>query len=199
MDIYCQIASMSKLKDIREQQNLTQEELSERSGLSVRTIQRIEAGKDPKGYTLRILSAKLGVPEISLLNKQPGIDNKEVPSPTTQHENPVLFNYALIRVINLSSIPFVILPPLNILLPLILMFATKQKNPITRQIVSVQIMWTIVAPLLFLLGVFMKLGSGFTPVLMLLLAASNVYIVLRNAVEIDKKNKLYYKLDFNMI
>ncbi|MBI2272367.1 MAG: helix-turn-helix transcriptional regulator [Bacteroidetes bacterium] len=190
---------MSKLKDIREQQNLTQEELSERSGLSVRTIQRIEAGKDPKGYTLRILSAKLGVPEISLLNKQPGIDNKEAPSPTTQHENPVLFNYALIRLINLSSIPFVILPPLNILLPLILMYTTKQKNPITRQIVSVQIMWTIVAPLLFLLGVFMKLGSGFTPVLMLLLAASNVYIVLRNAVEIDKKNKLYYKLDFNMI
>lgn len=190
---------MSKLKDIREQQNLTQEELSERSGLSVRTIQRIEAGKDPKGYTLRILSAKLGVPEINLLNKQPGIENREASSPATQNESPVLFNYALIRLINLSSIPFVILPPLNILLPLILMFATKQKNPIARQIVSVQIMWTIVAPLLFLLGVFMKLGSGFTPVLMLLLAASNLYIVLRNAVEIDKKNKLYYKLDFNLI
>nr|MBC7611596.1 helix-turn-helix transcriptional regulator [Pseudopedobacter sp.] len=44
---------MSKLKRIREQQNLTQEELSEKSAVSVRTIQRIEAGKDPKGYTLR--------------------------------------------------------------------------------------------------------------------------------------------------
>jgi transcriptional regulator with XRE-family HTH domain len=34
---------MSELKKIREKQNLTQEELAEKSGLSVRTIQRIEA------------------------------------------------------------------------------------------------------------------------------------------------------------
>lgn len=190
---------MSKLKDIREQQNLTQEELSERSGLSVRTIQRIEAGTDPKGYTLRILSEKLGVPENNLVNKQPEIENSEEHSQTTQNESPILFNYSLIKLINLSSIPFIILPPLNILLPLILMFTTKQKNPITRQIVSVQMMWTILAPILFMLGVFMKLGNSFTPVIMLLLAVSNVYIVLRNAVEIDKKKKLYYRLNFNMI
>jgi transcriptional regulator with XRE-family HTH domain len=31
---------MSKLKQIREQQNLTQEELAEKSGISVRTIQK---------------------------------------------------------------------------------------------------------------------------------------------------------------
>ena len=44
---------MSKLKNLREFQNLTQEELAEKSGVSVRTIQRIETGKKPKGYTLR--------------------------------------------------------------------------------------------------------------------------------------------------
>ncbi|MEN0083119.1 helix-turn-helix transcriptional regulator, partial [Flavobacterium lindanitolerans] len=33
---------MPNLKLLREQQNLTQEELSEKSGISVRTIQRIE-------------------------------------------------------------------------------------------------------------------------------------------------------------
>jgi transcriptional regulator with XRE-family HTH domain len=38
---------MSKLKVLRQLQNLTQEELY-KSGISVRTIQRIETGKEPK-------------------------------------------------------------------------------------------------------------------------------------------------------
>ena len=47
---------MSKLREIRERHNLTQEELSEKSGISVRTIQRIESGTEPKGHTLKILT-----------------------------------------------------------------------------------------------------------------------------------------------
>jgi len=46
---------MSKLKQLREQKNMTQEELSEKSGISVRTIQRIESGTNPKGHTLKYL------------------------------------------------------------------------------------------------------------------------------------------------
>ncbi|MGC4129759.1 MAG: helix-turn-helix transcriptional regulator [Bergeyella sp.] len=41
---------MPQLKLIRKQQHLTQEELSEQSGISVRTIQRIEAGTLRKGH-----------------------------------------------------------------------------------------------------------------------------------------------------
>ena len=44
---------MSQLKKIREEKNLTQEKLAQQSGISVRTIQRIEAGTDPKGDTLK--------------------------------------------------------------------------------------------------------------------------------------------------
>ncbi|RPH32489.1 MAG: XRE family transcriptional regulator [Bacteroidales bacterium] len=191
---------MSKLKGIREQQNLTQEELSEKSGISVRTIQRIEAGTDPKGYTLRVLSETLGIQEKEILNKQFEIENKEDSDKKTMpKEEQIPLNYSSIKLINLSSLPFIILPPLNILLPLILMFTMKMKNPITKQIVSVQMMWTIIAPIVFMLGVLMKLGNKFTLLIMILLVLSNVYIVLRNAAEIDKKNKLYYKLNFNMI
>mgnify|MGYP003598873837 CR=1 FL=1 len=43
--------------------NLTQEELAEKSGISVRTIQRIESGTKPKGYTLKALAAALGISE----------------------------------------------------------------------------------------------------------------------------------------
>ena len=59
---------MSELKRIREEQHLTQEELAEKSGLSVRTIQRIEAGTEPKGYTLKTLASSLSVSEKDLLN-----------------------------------------------------------------------------------------------------------------------------------
>ncbi|MFZ2783516.1 MAG: helix-turn-helix domain-containing protein [Sediminibacterium sp.] len=191
---------MSKLKSIREKQNLTQEELSERSGISVRTIQRIEAGADPKGYTLRVLSEKLGVQEMALQDKQPEAENvKEDSQNAVPAEAPVLVNHSMVKLINLSSIPFIVLPPLNVLVPLIIIFATKQKSPLTRQIVSVQMMWTILAPILFLLVVLTKPGNGITLGIMLLLALSNVWIVLRNALNIDRKNELYYRLNFNLI
>lgn len=191
---------MSKLKSIRELQNLTQEELSEKSGISVRTIQRIEAGREPKGYTLRVLAETFGVQEKELLNKPFEIENKEdCNQETIVNEEPIPVNYSIIKLVNLSSLPFIVLPLFNILIPLILMFTMKVKNPITKQIISLQIMWTIVAPIVFMLGIFLKLGNKFTLVIMILLVLSNVYIVLRNAAEIDKNRKLYYSLNFNMI
>ena len=42
---------MSKLTKYREKLNLTQNELADKSGVSVRTIQRIEAGSKPKGHS----------------------------------------------------------------------------------------------------------------------------------------------------
>ena len=51
---------MSKLQLLREKLHLTQEEVAQRSGISVRTIQLIEAGQVPKGYTLRSLAQTLG-------------------------------------------------------------------------------------------------------------------------------------------
>jgi hypothetical protein len=80
-----------------------------------------------------------------------------------------------------------------------LIYVWKIKNPLTQQIVSLQIIWTIIAPIIFLLGVFMKLGNKFTLVLIVLLALSNVIMILRNAFEIDKNKKLYFKLNFNLL
>lgn len=68
----------SKLKEIREQRNLTQEELSDSTGISVRTIQRIESGNEPKGQTLKILLNTLGIEKHELLN------NEENPEETIQ-------------------------------------------------------------------------------------------------------------------
>lgn len=198
---------MSKLKIAREQKNLTQEELAEKSKISVRTIQRIEAGTEPKGHTLRALAAALETEEISLqetevISEVENIVNKEAVL-SEKNETEVSqtdgINYSQIKMINLSSLCFTIIPPLNIFVPLLLMYALKQKNSLARQIISVQMIWTVMAPIIFMLGIFLKFGRQFTLILMILIVLSNVYIIVRNAAEIDRKKKLYFRLKFSMI
>jgi len=190
---------MSRLKSFREQQNLTQEELSEKSGISVRTIQRIETGKEPKGFTLRALAKGLEIGENELLYKESEQEKVKIIEDKREPKEVVFINYSFLKLINLSSIPFIAIPPLNIIIPLVLMLTMKQKNLLTKQLISVQILWTIVAPIVFMLGLFLKLGNKFSLILMILIVLSNVFIIVRNAIEIDKNKRLYYKLNFNMI
>ncbi|WP_066225030.1 helix-turn-helix domain-containing protein [Formosa haliotis] len=179
---------MSKLKKNREKLNLTQEELSDKSGISIRTIQRIESGNEPKGQTLKILAKTLGIKENELLEKE---------------EAQIEIKSTLIKIINLSSLPFTIIPPANIIIPLVIMSAKKQFNPLAKQIVSIQILWLIFAVIIFMLSSFMKnwfsLGNKFSLVVMIFLVLSNIFIILRNAAEIDKKGELFFRLNFSLI
>lgn len=179
---------MSRLKRIREKQNLTQEELSERSGISIRTIQRIESGNEPKGQTLKLLVKSLGIEENDLIEKE---------------EIEFADNSTIHKFINLSSLPFTIIPPLNILIPLVIMFFKKQFDPLTKQIISIQILWLIFAAIIFmssaLLQNWLSLGKKTVVVVMILLVLSNVLIILRNSAEIDKKGKLFFRPNFSLI
>jgi transcriptional regulator with XRE-family HTH domain len=178
---------MSKLLEYRVKLNLTQDELAEKSGISVRTIQRIEAGGTPKGYTLKTLAEVLNISETQLFD-----DSTE-----QQH-----FNYQLIKLINLSSL-FFFIPLGNIFIPLFFMHLKKEVNHITKQIISLQILWTIISFVIFFLFVFIKnwlsLSNQLTLVVLILSALVNLYIIIRNTVEIDKQNKLYIKLNFSFI
>lgn len=184
---------MSKLKILREQKNLTQEELSEKSGISVRTIQRIESGTEPKGHTLKMLSKALEVNIDELRERETETINSHEPD----------FNLSKIKLINLSSILFVVFPPANILVPLILTYIFKQRNSLTKEIISVQILWTIISFILFMLSSFAKnwleLSNRFTLLVMVILVLSNVFIILRNAAEIDKKEKLFFRLNYSLL
>jgi hypothetical protein len=82
---------------------------------------------------------------------------------------------------------------LNIIVPLLLMFALKQKNVLVKQLISVQILWTIIAPIVFILGIFLKLGHQFT-IILIAIVLSNVFIILRNAMELDRKTTLFQNL-----
>ncbi|MEB8346534.1 helix-turn-helix domain-containing protein [Flavobacteriaceae bacterium KMM 6898] len=179
---------MSNLQKFRESLNLTQKELFEKSGVSVRTIQRIEAGKAPKGHTLKVLANSLGIAEVELL--QNNVNSQEM-------------NYTLVKLINLSSLLGTIFPPVNILLPLLIMIAKKEFNPLTKQIVSVQIGMTILSFIIFMTSAFIKnwftLGNEFTMVVMILLVLANMFVIIRNTAAIDKNKELYIKLSFSFI
>ncbi|MGY3213311.1 helix-turn-helix domain-containing protein [Mucilaginibacter sp. HD30] len=179
---------MSKLLAIRQKLNLTQEELFERSGISVRTIQRIEAGTSPKGYTLKALAKALGIPESDLLEKEEVISAD---------------NATWLKWINISALPLMIFPPLNIVAPLLLMFAKKQFTPVAKKILTIQILWSLIAGVLILIvmvlnDVFAIRGNYMmlVPFVWLLV---NAYIILRNAAEIVKSKTLRIDLKFSLI
>lgn len=178
---------MSNLTKYREKLNLTQEELAEKSGVSVRTIQRIEAGSKPKGHSLNALVKALNVSKEQLV----------------EEINESSFNYKLIKLINLSSLPFVIVPLANIAIPLIIMYNKKEVNSLTKQVVSVQVLWTILSAVLFLLSPFIsRIFSSENKLTLIVLIVSiliNIFIILRNAIALDKKNKMHIKLNFNFL
>lgn len=179
---------MSSLLEHREKLNLTQEELAEKAKVSVRTIQRIEAGSKPKGYTLEALSMALGVSKENLLAE------------ATEAE---IANKQLIKYINLSSILLLILPLGSILAPLIIMLWKKEFNAITKQIISTQILWTLSTIILVVASSFIKnwfsLSNQITTLTILSLLVINLYIILRNTFEIEKNNKLFIRLNFSFI
>lgn len=179
---------MSILLELRDKLNLTQEELADKANISVRTIQRIEAGTKPKGFTLEALSKALGVSKDVLL------ENKI---------EPIKSNKNLIKYINLSSILLLIIPLGSIILPLIIMYWKKQINTITKQIISIQILWTLASILLVIASSFLKnwfsLSNQVTTFTILILLAINLYIILRNTLEIEKRDRLCIKLNFSFL
>lgn len=201
---------MSELKKIREQQNLTQEELAAKSGLSVRTIQRIEAGMAPKGYTLKTLASTLEISEKDLLipinptseiKIEESIPAKEIETskPISTVDNDHIFDSTLIKIINLSSLPFAWFPVANFLPPLLIMIFMKEKSEIVKQIISLQIFAAIISPIIFVIVALLKLGSPSVMITMVSLILANIFIILRNTYEIDKKKSLRYKLNFNIL
>ncbi|CAM1344505.1 helix-turn-helix domain-containing protein [Tenacibaculum amylolyticum] len=176
------------LKAIRDKKHLTQEELAEQSGLSIRTIQRIEAGQEPKGHTAKVLAKTLGL-DLSSLNKS--------------HEITDTINYSLVKRINLSSAFVSFIPLLNIVLPLILNRRYKQNNHLVREIITLQILWSIISTLAFFIAGFLKLTFDLhhqTALwISIFLITLNLVIILVNSANIDKHKELYFKLGFSLI
>lgn len=180
--------TMSQLHRYREAANLTQEQLSAKSNISVRTIQRIEAGQELKGHTLTALARSLEISKEELL----GIEK-------VKQED----NISLVKLINLSSIVVIFVPCASILLPLIIMFWKKEITSITKQIVSIQILWTLlfiaaIVTSAILIKIF-GLSNQLILIPIFILLLTNAYIIIRNTIALDKSGELSIKLNFSML
>ena len=119
-----------KIKTLRTRKGYSQEELSDKTGLSLRTIQRIENGEtEPRGDSLKRLAT---VFEVS---------PDEIVDWTVQENNGFLIS------LNLSALGFVAFPILGVLIPLIIWISQKDKirglNEIAKELLNFQITWTI--------------------------------------------------------
>lgn len=179
---------MSQLQKYREKLNLTQEQLSEIANVSVRTIQRIEAGQLPKGHTLDALSVALDIDKDILRGIQ--IDQKTD-------------TYSLIRIINLSSLLLIIVPLGSIIVPLVIMYWKKEFSKTAKQIVFLQVLWSILFVIIMMLIVFVRkwvhINKQIVPIAMLVLVLINVFVILRNAVSLHKNNILGIFLKHNIL
>lgn len=66
----------NNIKNLRTQKHLSQEQLAEKARVSVRTIQRLEAGEDASIETLNLIAGALGVEVSDLFTKENQQDDK---------------------------------------------------------------------------------------------------------------------------
>ncbi len=174
-------------KKIREQKHLTQSELAEKSGLSLRTIQRIEAGNTPKGFTLRAITSALEI---------------ETELPAAERETA---NLERAKLINLSAISGLVIPFGSIIFPLILTYKTKDSGnrEIGKSIVSIHIVLTVILSVLMIISPFIQkvVETRFPLFLVPLLTFLTVklLIIIRNGMSLNRNQRLSIQLKTNIL
>nr|WP_293299582.1 helix-turn-helix domain-containing protein [Allomuricauda sp.] len=116
---------------LRKSKGLTQEKLADSAQINLRTLQRIEKGHtNPHGETLKRIADALEVPMDELMEHGPKS------------------NMGYIKAMHFSTLAFVVLPPGNIILPLILWLVRKNNvkhiDFYAKNLLNFQITWTIV-------------------------------------------------------
>lgn len=180
----------SKAQFFRNKKGLTQAELAEKSGLSLRTIQRIESGMVPRGHTLKSICLALEISSADLVDQVNSDSNLDT---------------AQLKLINLCSLFCWVLPFGNIIIPSFLIY--RQDDLPTRQMalnmLSVQILWTLLTSALLLLSPAMQVSLGIrVPLIfvsLFLMLSLNTFIIVRNAVALSKNGRPYILLKYSLL
>lgn len=171
------------VQKLREEQKLTQTELAEKSGVSLRTVQRIEAGNIPKGFTLKALAGALEVdPEDLVVKKDEAL------------------NVDRAKLINLSALLGLFIPLGGIIFPLILTYKTKdtKNRELGKSIVSVQIVLAFIVSVSMIISPFIqKALSVKFPIFIIplvTLICLKLFVVIHNGVSLNKNGDIYIEL-----
>lgn len=176
-----------RLKALRNQKGISQEVLAELSGLSLRTIQRVENGEtNPTGDSLKRLSNALNINPEELIDWAIKEDNK------------------YLTYLNLSALTFLFFPILGILVPYIMWASKKGKikniNYLGTNLINFEITWTIILffiPLLMFLfsrlGLLEDLSLNIIFIVIGFMYLFNLILILTNTLRISNEKNIIYK------
>lgn len=197
---YPPMFSAARIATLRKSKGLSQEVLAEQSGVSLRTIQRVEQGETvPRGHTLQALAAALEVPleafraEPEPLPEPVAAAPASAPAATTP--TPALRpDPDFLQLLNLSALSFLVLPLLNIVVPWWLWrkhrAAVQHAAEVGRRVLGFQVLWQVASSLAFLVvvmaqlllaGAHRALMPGLYLVVLVLTYATNVLVIGYNA------------------
>lgn len=186
-----------KVKELRVRKGFSQEELAEKSGLSLRTIQRIENGEtDPRGDSLQRLSVAFDVQPNDLIEWNTREDT------------------SALEVLNLSSLAFLVFPLFGIVVPLIVWTGKKNQikgfDKLAKEILTFQIIWCVAVFVVFAIVTFRMTqtftsiqGGDVSPTMVseqmktmwiayLFLYAFNIGMIIFNAIRIKREKTAWY-------
>ncbi|WP_411812300.1 helix-turn-helix domain-containing protein [Chryseobacterium scophthalmum] len=176
----------NKIQLLREENRLTQKELAEKAGLSLRTIQRIEAGNIPKGFTLKALAESLNTTPENLIEKENN-------------------NVERAKLINSSALFGLIIPFGGIIFPLIFTYKTQDvyNKQLGRNIVALQIILSVTMSLFLIASPFLQKGLSVKfPVFLIALITFlflKLIAIIINGIALNKNKDLHTKLKFNFL
>lgn len=172
-----------KIKALRNQRGFSQEELADKTGLSLRTVQRIENGEtEPRGDSLKRLAMAFQVTPDEIMDW------------TVQEDKGFLIS------LNLSALSYLSFPLLGILVPLIIWISKKDKiknvNEIAKDILNFQITWNILLFFGFIAYVLSSVNILFFVVVMYFY---NLTVIVISAFRINKDKHVFYAPKIRLI
>lgn len=186
---------MNTLKNLREKLGTTQVDLAEKTGLSLRTIQRLETiNKASKGNSLIVLSDAFGLTPAELQGQFQNLNQ-------TQRSETLS-----IKLINLSALACVGIPFGNLIVPIILWNSKRESkviNEVGKKIINFQILWTIMLSILLIVSPF--INQFFLPskplilIVLVLAFLANLLVITRTAISIQRNDFDFLDLPIRLL
>ncbi len=171
-----------RVKEIRMRKGLSQEALAEDSGLSLRTIQRIENNETiPRGDTLQRLANALNTSPDEILDWKIKEDKK------------------YLGLMSIYSLAFLVFPLLGIIIPLTMWVMNKDTiknvNELGKLILNFQLTWSLILFLYLIFATMLNvemLGLFFIAIPVLFLYLYNIIATLVNTIRISNNKPVKY-------
>lgn len=185
------------IRHLRKQRGFTQKDLAEKAGISVRTLQRVEADASHlQGFTLQSLAKAFELDPQELL-----------PVPVATEADPTDLEQQRIAlgIINLGTLGFFILPFGNILLPFLLWSRRKGLPEVddgARRILNFQVLWTLCLALLMIAAPFvqyaLRIRTNLIFAVLIPMLLFNLFVILRTGSHIQQGRTDFLMLKFRL-